>query len=72
MTKWTLLTVLSFAALTVGACTTTENWQATPPNIVFILADDLGYGQLGVNGQSRIETPHIDLLAAQGVQFTQA
>lgn len=72
MTKWTLLTVLSFAALTVGACTTTENSQATPPNIVFILADDLGYGQLGVNGQSRIETPHIDLLAAQGVQFTQA
>ncbi len=40
------------------------------PNIVFILADDLGYGDLGCYGQPRIRTPSIDRLAAQGTRFT--
>ncbi len=40
------------------------------PNIVFILADDLGYGDLGCYGQKRIRTPHIDQLAAEGLRFT--
>ncbi|MCI0418492.1 MAG: arylsulfatase [Acidobacteria bacterium] len=42
-----------------------------PPNIVFILADDLGYGDLGCYGQKRILTPNIDRLAAEGMRFTQ-
>ncbi|HEX4610922.1 MAG TPA: arylsulfatase [Urbifossiella sp.] len=42
-----------------------------PPNVVFILADDLGYGDLGCYGQTRIRTPHLDRLAADGVRFTQ-
>lgn len=42
------------------------------PNIVFIMADDLGYGDLGCYGQKLIQTPNIDRLAAQGVRFTQA
>jgi uncharacterized sulfatase len=42
-----------------------------PPNIVFILADDLGYGELGCFGQKKIATPEIDRLAAQGVRFPQ-
>lgn len=42
-----------------------------PPNIVFILADDLGYGDLGAYGQRRIQTPHLDRLAAGGLKFTQ-
>ncbi|QNL51748.1 arylsulfatase [Olivibacter sp. SDN3] len=41
------------------------------PNIVFILADDLGYGDLGVYGQQIIKTPHIDRLAEQGMRFTE-
>ena len=41
------------------------------PNIVFILADDLGYGDLGCYGQKRIQTPNIDRLASEGVRFTQ-
>jgi Arylsulfatase A and related enzymes len=42
----------------------------TKPNIVFILADDLGYGDLGCFGNKVIETPHIDALAGEGVTFT--
>ena len=46
--------------------------QPQLPNILFILADDLGYGDLGCYGQKRIQTPHIDRLATEGVRFTQA
>ena len=42
------------------------------PNIIFIMADDLGYGDLGCYGQTLIQTPNIDRLAAQGMRFTQA
>jgi len=42
------------------------------PNIVFIMADDLGYGDLGAYGQEVIQTPNLDALAAQGMRFTQA
>jgi len=41
------------------------------PNIVFILADDLGYGELGCYGQQKIKTPNLDRLATQGVRMTQ-
>jgi arylsulfatase len=41
------------------------------PNIVFILADDLGWGELGCYGQQKIRTPHLDRLAAEGLRFTQ-
>ena len=41
------------------------------PNIIFILADDLGYGELGCYGQKRIRTPNLDRMANQGMRFTQ-
>lgn len=44
--------------------------QSQRPNIVFILADDLGYGDLGVYGQKHIKTPNIDKLAHLGLKFT--
>ena len=46
--------------------------QAVParPNIVFILLDDLGYGDFGCYGQTKIKTPHADRLAAEGMRFT--
>ena len=60
----------SLAALTpVGPAIATRSRK---PNILLILADDLGYGDLGCYGQKRIQTPNIDRLAAEGVRFTQA
>jgi arylsulfatase A-like enzyme len=44
---------------------------AERPNVIFILADDLGYGDLGCYGQKKIPTPHLDRLAAEGMRFTQ-
>lgn len=41
------------------------------PNIIYILADDLGYGEIGVYGQKKIETPNLDMLAKNGKIFTQ-
>lgn len=45
--------------------------RATSPNFVVVLADDLGYGDLGAFGQRRIRTPRIDRIAAEGMRFTQ-
>lgn len=47
------------------------NANAQQPNIVFILADDLGYGDLGCFGQQQIETPHLDKMVREGMRFTQ-
>ena len=55
-------------ALLLFACTPS---QPAPPNIVFIMADDLGYGELGSYGQEKIRTPNLDRLAAEGMRFTQ-
>jgi arylsulfatase len=45
--------------------------MTAPPNIIYILADDLGYAELGCYGQEKIETPNIDALACGGIMFTQ-
>lgn len=46
--------------------------KADGPNVILILADDLGYGELGCYGQKKIRTPHLDRLAADGMRFTRA
>ena len=51
--------------------TLTLNASEHPPNIVLLLADDLGYGELGCQGNAEIPTPHIDSIAKNGVRFTQ-
>ncbi len=48
-----------------------SKFERNKPNIIYILADDLGYGELGVYGQEKIETPNIDQLAKEGMIFTQ-
>ena len=55
------------------SCQNQTKEQATPakPNIVYILADDLGYGDVSYNGQTHFETPNIDNLAENGMKFTQ-
>lgn len=47
-----------------------HTYTAESPNIIYIIADDLGYGDLGSYGQQKINTPHLDKLAADGMKFT--
>lgn len=61
--------LICFALLLCLAPTRAD--RTGPPNLVFILADDLGYGDLGCYGQKRIRTPNLDRLAAEGTRFTQ-
>jgi arylsulfatase A-like enzyme len=60
---------LAFVALCFAA--SAHAAEQRPPNIVFILADDLGYGDLGCFGQKLIQTPNLDRLAAEGMRLTQ-
>ena len=46
--------------------------KSLKPNIVFILCDDMGYGDLGCYGQKYIQTPHFNRMAQEGMRFTQA
>jgi arylsulfatase A-like enzyme len=75
-TSLTRASLLGATALFATACTALAAPNPPPPtadrpNIVFILADDLGYGDLGCYGQKEIQTPNIDRLAGEGVRFTQ-
>lgn len=53
------------------SCQKPKKRKESKPNIIYILADDLGYGELGVYGQKKIQTPNIDALAKEGMLFTQ-
>jgi arylsulfatase A-like enzyme len=66
MYRWRILTLITAAILTASLAA-----AATPgPNIVFIVADDLGWGDLSSYGQKVLKTPNIDRLAAEGMKFT--
>lgn len=62
------LIALALAALTVAPATASED--PARPNLLLILADDMGYGDLGCYGSLQIKTPHLDRLAANGVRCT--
>ncbi|MCP5550415.1 MAG: arylsulfatase [Akkermansiaceae bacterium] len=65
------LLFLSLLIFAKGPTVTGANAAAEEkPNVVFIIADDLGYAELGCYGQKHIRTPHIDRLAAEGIRFT--
>ncbi len=67
-------TILMIMAFGGGMCAMIHPVRAASvsakPNIVIILADDLGYGDIGCYGATRIQTPHMDRLAAEGLRFT--
>ena len=73
------LIYIGFAVLCLSelftSCTsgteTTENDSENRPNIIYILADDLGYADLGCYGQKYISTPNLDRMASEGMKFTQ-
>lgn len=64
-TKKIVISILLLFALSAKA------QKSSKPNIIFILADDLGYGDIGCYGQQKIATPNIDRLSKMGVKFTQ-
>jgi arylsulfatase A len=71
MIRWILAPLAALVAASVPAAPLCAADVNPPPNVIFILADDLGCGELGCYGQKLIHTPHIDQLAAEGMRFTQ-
>jgi len=64
---WGRSLCVALLALSAVSCSEKE----PTPNIIYILVDDLGYGDVGFNGQTKLETPNIDQLAANGMIFSQ-
>jgi arylsulfatase A-like enzyme len=60
--------------LSIAACLllSISSVRAAPPNVIYILADDVGYGDLGCYGSTKIPTPNLDRLAKEGTRFTDA
>lgn len=63
---------LQISLLSICVCSTTVWGQSSRPNIVFIMADDLGFNDLKITGSDYYETPNIDKLASEGMMFRQA
>ena len=69
--KTSLLLIISLAVI---SCRYSRNEDSDtafrPPNVIYVYADDLGYGELGSYGQDKIKTPNLDRMAAEGMRFT--
>ena len=61
---------LLLPVLLLGMVSLTTSAQESPPNFIIIMADDLGYGDVGCYGGTRFKTPNIDSLAKEGLRFT--
>lgn len=69
--NWVGISLLTLAALLApGGRSQSQTTQPSSPNIVIILADDLGYGDLGCQGAVGFQTPNIDRMAREGIRFT--
>ena len=64
------IAIFLFLSLVIVNCSTKKEDPARP-NIIYIMADDLGYNEVGCYGQTEIKTPNIDQLASEGMKFTQ-
>jgi arylsulfatase A-like enzyme len=69
MTRRSFLAALAVAVVPASQVRPAEPPAPRPPNVVLILADDLGWGDLGCYGQKQVRTPNLDRLAAEGVRF---
>jgi arylsulfatase A-like enzyme len=67
----TMKTLLRLLILGLCVCSLNAAQHERRPNIIFVLADDLGYGDIGPFGQTIIHTPTLDRLAKEGMRFTQ-
>lgn len=67
-----LLALTGLALVTQSNAATTKKTTTQRPNIIYIMCDDMGYGDLGCYGQPYISTPRIDSMATEGMRFTQA
>ena len=71
MNKKNLFLIAGSLSMIIPSCRSEKHaLSESKPNIVYILADDLGYAELGCYGQTKIETPNIDKLAQNGIRFT--
>lgn len=61
---------LGVSVLLAGGCVPAKQESDMAPNIIFVMVDDMGYGDLGVYGQRLMQTPRIDQMAAEGIMFT--
>ena len=71
VTRIKIIILILVSSMAITACQEQKREKPKKPNIIYILADDLGYGELGCYGQQKIETPNIDKLAENGMRFTQ-
>lgn len=62
--------IIFFLLICLQGCMSSQSQEQQMPNVILIVADDMGYGDLGCYGQQKIETPHLDALAADGMRFT--
>ena len=67
-----LIKTVVMCLITIYSLTTCTTVVAQPPNVILINADDLGYGDVGCYGATKVQTPHIDRLAKEGRRFTDA